>query len=222
MNSNSNSQKTKRGLLISFEGLDGSGKTVTSLTVQEMLEQHGHTVKYISFPQYDSSFFGPILKQVLNHPDVVTIDPKLLTFLFAGDRFESRDKIINWLDQGFTVVANRYVTSNIAYGMAKSQDHNEFKMFNEKLEYDLCGMPKPDFVIYLDTPLETIKGRLKNKDQDAYEKDVSFLEKVRECYMDLVKTCENWKYVSTFSESESRILDPNEISAFIVNQYLSK
>lgn len=213
---------TKRGLLISFEGLDGSGKTVTSLTVQEMLEKRGHTVKYISFPQYDSSFFGPILKQVLNRPDAVGVDPKLLTFLFAGDRFESRDKIINWLDQGFTVVANRYVTSNIAYGMAKSSDPDDFKLFNEKLEYDLCGMPKPNYVLYLDTPIEIIKKRLNNKDQDAYEKDLSFLEKVRKCYIDLVETSDNWEYVQTYSKEESRILDPNEISAFIIDEYLSK
>lgn len=211
----------QRGLLISFEGLDGSGKTVTSLTVQEMLEQRGHTVKYISFPQYDSSFFGPILKQVLNRPDAVNVDPKLLTFLFAGDRFESRDKIVNWLEQGFIVVANRYVTSNIAYGMAKSQNQSGFKEFNEKLEYELCSMPQPDYVVYLDTPLDIIKARLKNKDQDAYEKDVSFLEKVRQCYLDLTKSNENWKYVSTYSQEESRILDPNEISLSIINQYLS-
>ena len=216
-------QPVKKGKLISFEGLDGSGKTVTSLTVQEMLEQRGDTVKYISFPQYDNSFFGPILKSVLfsENTPVVDVDPKLLTFLFAGDRFEAKTKIQTWLDQGYTVIANRYVPSNIAYGMAKSKDEEEFQIFNEQFEYDICGIPRPDCVIYLDTPIEIIENRLKSKDQDGYEKNISFLEKVRNCYLKLVKSSKNWKYVETYSVDQQKILDPIDLSQMIISKYLT-
>jgi dTMP kinase len=210
-----------RGKLISFEGLDGSGKTITSLTVQELLEKQGKTVKYISFPQYNSSFFGPILKSVLYSTEtpVMDVDPKLLTFLFAGDRFEAKEKINEWLDAGYTVIANRYVTSNIAYGMAKSSDEDDFRRFNEKFEYETCGIPKPDLVIYLDTPLEEIKSRLKCKDQDGYEKNFSFLETVRNCYIKLVEQCPEWKNVRTCND-EGQIMEPTEIASIIINKYI--
>ena len=211
-----------KGKLISFEGLDGSGKTVTSLTVQDLLEKQGKIVKYISFPQYNSSFFGPILKSVLYSTEtpVINVDPKLLTFLFAGDRFEAKDKIQEWLDAGYIVIANRYVTSNIAYGMAKSKDEDEFRMFNEKFEYDTCGIPKPDVVIYLDTPLEEVKNRLKCKNQDGYEKDFTFLERVRNCYAKLVQQCPEWKNVQT-NNSEGKIMDPVDIASIIIEKYVS-
>ena len=214
-----NHAQIRKGKLISFEGLDASGKTVTSLIVQEMLEQRGETVKYISFPQYDTSFFGPILKRVLYSEEtpIMGVNPKLLTFLFAGDRFEAKDKIQSWLDQGFTVIANRYVPSNIAYGMAKSSDTDDFKNFNEKFEYEVCGIPRPNYVIYLDTPLEVIESRLKAKNQDGYEKDLTFLAKVRECYLKLVESSPTWKYVQTFSDVEQRMLEPQEISKMIVD-----
>lgn len=210
-----------KGKLISFEGLDGSGKTVTSLTVQELLEKQGKVVKYISFPQYNSSFFGPILQSVLysTNTPVVDVDPKLLTFLFAGDRFEAKDKIREWLDAGHIVIANRYVTSNIAYGMAKSENQEEFKTFNEKFEYETCGIPKPDIVIYLDTPLEEIKNRLKCKNQDGYEKDFAFLEKVRNCYIKLVEQCSEWKNVKT-NDATGKIMEPTEIASIIIDKYL--
>lgn len=210
-----------RGKLISFEGLDGSGKTVTSLTVQELLENKGKTVKYISFPQYNSSFFGPILKSVLYSTEtpVMDVDPKLLTFLFAGDRFEAKTKINEWLEAGYTVIANRYVTSNIAYGMAKSSDEDEFRRFNEKFEYETCGIPKPDLVIYLDTPLEEIKNRLKCKDQDGYEKNFGFLENVRNCYIKLVEQCSEWKTVQTCNK-DGQIMEPSEIASNIISEYL--
>ena len=210
-------------MLVSFEGLDGSGKTITSLTVQEMLEERGQTVKYISFPQYDTSFFGPIIKNVLHyHREIVETDPKLLTFLFAGDRFEAKEKIKNWLDQGFIVVANRYVTSNIAYGMAKSKDEDDFMEFNEKFEYETCGIPKPDCVIFLDTPMEVIDERLRaREEQDGYEKNKLFLENVRKCYLKLVHSNESWNYIST-RDGEGNIIDPKILGETIINKYLLK
>lgn len=209
------SKKLKKGMLLSFEGLNGSEKTSTTLHVQEILEKRGYTVKYISFPQYESSFFGPIIKNIL-HTNNYETDPKLLTFLFAGDRFEAKDKIESWIEKGYIVVANRYVTSNIAYGMAKSKNEDEFLEFNEKLEYDVCGIPRPDCVIFLDTPLDIIDKRLRSRESlERYEKDVEFLKNVRRCYLKLLDANDTWKYVYTRDKNE-KVIESKKIAEAIV------
>jgi dTMP kinase len=212
------SEKLKKGMLLSFEGLDGSEKTATTLNVQEILEKRGYTVKYISFPQYEGSFFGPIIKNILHTHNYET-NPKLLTFLFAGDRFEAKDKINNWLSKGYVVVANRYVTSNIAYGMAKSKDEDEFMKFNEKLEYEVCEIPKPDCVVFLDTPLDIIDERLRSRESlDRYEKNTEFLKDVRRCYLKLVNSNDSWKYIYTRDDDEN-VIESSKIAEMIVDNF---
>jgi dTMP kinase len=210
-------------MLISIEGLDGSGKTVFTESlcaafnnalvgntdggegegaVNDIFPNLNFTgTQTISFPQYDDSFYGSLLKKTLHSKEITALNPYTLTFLFAGDRYESKEQIMKWLEAGSIVVANRYVTSNMAYGMAKAEDPQNFLQFNQKLEYEACGLPQPDFVIYLDTPMEVIQERLNKKDMDEYEKDSQYLLKVKESYDTLHDKHNNWVKIKTCTDN---------------------
>jgi len=61
-----NTAKAKMGKLIVFEGTDGSGKTTQSKLLINYLKKREIPVKYISFPRYDDSLWGAMVRRFLN------------------------------------------------------------------------------------------------------------------------------------------------------------
>src|ERR1700758_4432421 len=111
---------TPRGKLIALEGIDGSGKgTQLDLLVSD-LAARGRTTLRISFPRYESSF-GKLVARYLNGEfgALQTADPHFSALLYAGDRFEGRTELVDALAAGKTIVADRYVGSNLAHQTAR-------------------------------------------------------------------------------------------------------
>ena len=104
----------KRGKLIVIDGTDGSGKATQVDLLVEALKKEGRKVKVVDFPEYYSNFFGKFVGHCLSeqHYNFVSVHPKIASVLYAADRFEGKGKIEKWLKEGYTVVANRYASSN--------------------------------------------------------------------------------------------------------------
>ncbi len=85
----------KKGKFIVLEGVDGSGKATQTKLLIERLKKEKIKVKSIDFPQYYNNFFGEFIGECLrgDYGDFINLDPKIVSVLYAADRFESNQKI---------------------------------------------------------------------------------------------------------------------------------
>ncbi|HLC20447.1 MAG TPA: dTMP kinase [Candidatus Nanoarchaeia archaeon] len=191
------------GKLIVFEGLDGSGKaTQTKLLVQKM-KSVSKQVTTIDFPQYGS--WGAVFVEKYLNGELGTLDeitPQQASLFYALDRFAARKKLLQWLEQGKIIVANRYVAANQAYQGSKVSEEKraEFLEWLDKLEHEILQLPRPTITIYLRMPLEVstslIEKRrqrdyIKDGNKDLHEKSESLLQNAWKVYEQLAKKS-NW------------------------------
>lgn len=203
-----------RGKLIVIDGIDGSGKATQSKLLAKRLKKEGYTVRQIEFPQYESNLFGALIGEYLRGKfgDFTQMDPRLASVLYAGDRFETKKKIEEWISKGFVVIADRYVSANqIHQGgkIASVQKRKAFLKWLDELEYGVFGMPRPHGTIYLDIPvavslqlLRTSRSELKKKKQkylkgkkDIVEDNRRYLEQGRKSALLLAKSGQKWKKI---------------------------
>ncbi len=217
----------RSGKLIVIEGIDGSGKTVQTRFLVERLSKQGHQVKTTDFPQYGKSFFADMIEKYLKgefgwpqelrdhlekHPlpgegigsKPEEVNPYLSSLLYAGDRWEIKEQMNNWLDEGSIIISNRYVCSNMAHQGAKisnTKERNKFFKWVEELEYNVYAIPTPDLIIYLHVPTEVSQELIKVKVQneqgfksevDMHEEDVNYLQRVQDTYIDIARKDNSW------------------------------
>ena len=86
-----------------------------------------------------------------------------MALLFAGDRHDAAADIRRTLQEGGTVLLDRYVYSNIAYQCAKLPSDREAEDLREWInntEYGQFGLPRPDLNIFLDVPIGFVEQSL--------------------------------------------------------------
>jgi len=202
-------KKAKRGNLIVIDGTDGSGKATQADLLVKRLRSKRVRVKYIDFPQYRSSFFGKMVSSYLRGEfgTAEQAGPYFPSILYAADRWQAKDMMNKWLNAGYHVVCNRYVPSNEAHqgGKIRSRKQREqFMRWNEKLEYGVFRIPKPDIVIFLYVPyrigqmLVDKKGYRKyvrGKKRDIHEKSLNHLKNTERVYQELAGKRKNWKTI---------------------------
>jgi dTMP kinase len=198
----------KKGKLIVIDGTDGSGKATQTTLLIKHLKRDGYKVKTVDFPVYYSNFFGKFIGHCLSEQyyNFVKVHPKIVSVLYAADRFESKNKIDKWLKEGNIVIANRYASANqIHQGgkIANTKKRENFLKWLAEMEYEVFKIPKPDAVFYLNVPISVVLKLIKKrnngqaraylkKKKDVHEKDVKFLENSRKSALWLVKTQRNW------------------------------
>ena len=188
------------GGFIVIEGTDGSGKTVQFAKRSERLEKSGVKVARWDFPQYGqpSAYF---VEEYLNgkYGTAEEGGPERASLFYALDRYEASFSLRQALEQGKTVVANRYVGSNLAHQGGKIQSGDARKKFFEwgyKLEYEMLGIPKPDLSIVLHVPAalaqelvgkKSERGYLKGGTYDLHEADLNHLKRAEEAYLEMTR-----------------------------------
>ena len=144
------------GKLIVIDGIDGSGKATQTKILVEKLRAEGKAVETMDFPQYQNNFFGGMVRQYLDgkFSPATEVNPYLASLLYAGDRWESAPKISQWLQEGKTVILDRYYTSNLIHQVPKlpESEVNEYISWLDKLEFEIFKIPKPDLVLFLYVP----------------------------------------------------------------------
>jgi len=180
-----------KGKLIIIEAGDGSGKATQTEKLFQRLQLEKFKVKKIEFPNYASDS-SALVKMYLNGEfgsDPDTISPYVASSFYAVDRYASYKK--EWeefyLDGGI-ILADRYTTSNMVHQAAKidtDSERNKFLDWLYDFEYNIFGLPVPDYVVYLDMPpvfsFELISNRASSKaldvSQDIHEADKQYLMK---------------------------------------------
>ena len=151
-------------MFISFEGLDGCGKTTQAALFADAARAAGHEVVAVREPGGTAA--GERILALLLDPDA-RIAPWAEALLYAAARAELvADVIRPALDRGATVIADRYVDSSLAYqGVARGLG------VEQVLEVNLAatGSLLPDRTIVLDLPREVAAGRLDGGAADRME-----------------------------------------------------
>ncbi len=201
----------KKGKLIVIDGIDGSGKATQTKILAARLKKEGVKVKTINFPQYYTNHFGKLIGEYLSgkYGDFIQVDPHIASVLYAADRFETSTKIRKWLEQGYMVISDRYMSANQIHQGGKIEDLNERKRFLEwleKMEYGVFKIPRPNVIIYLDVPFEVSKEWLASKivqrskkytegRKDVAEDNLIHLKSSRDCALLLAKNRKDWKQI---------------------------
>ena len=207
------------GKLIAIEGTDCSGKETQSKLLKKYLEDKGEQVIVISFPMYDTPTGKIVGGDYLGKPEIgpcifpegaVMLDPKIACLYYAADRKYNMNKIVDFLGKGYTVILDRYTSSNMAHQGSKIENKEDrLEMYNwiDKLEYDLLSLPKPDITIFLHMPVEySIKLRANRETIDEHEKDVKHLENSEKAYTELAGLY-NWKTIECVRYRELRTIE---------------
>lgn len=217
-------------MLVVLEGLDGAGKSTQVKKLRTYLESIFGSIEYIHFPRYDAPVYGDLISRFLrgDFGSNETVHPQLVALLFAEDRHGAAPEIKRTLDNGNTVLLDRYVYSNIAYQCAKLKDSDEADKLRDWIfntEYGHFGLPEPDLNLFLDVPIGFVESKLKNQragsdrdylegGQDIHEADIEFQIKVRDIYR---RQCEiDPRFIRIdCSDENGQMLPPGSIFAKI-------
>ena len=206
----------KTGHLIALEGIDGTGKGTQARLLAQALERRGVSVRPFSFPAYRETLAGSLIGTYLNgglgNPQA--IDGRLTAMLYAIDRFELRQPMLEALSKGETVICDRYVGSNMAHQVARSAPRNRpaVRSFIESLEFGVLGLPRPDLVVFFDMPVSLAQGRVLKKDVrqytrkklDANEADARHLKCALSEYRFQARNTPGWRRIPTVSGRRER------------------
>ncbi len=164
-----------RGILIAYEGIDGSGKTTQSKLACERLREMGYPVHWTREPTDGS--FGREIRRLVNEGKAD--DGAEIFRLFHEDRREHLSReIYPLLANRQVVVTDRYYLSSFAYQGAMGVDPDQILSKSE------TEFPRPDLVVWIDVPVDTALERIRTSRPhgfDSFEKK-EFLEKVRSNY----------------------------------------
>lgn len=176
----------KKGKIISFEGLDKSGKHSAMDFIAECLESKGKSVYKMSFPQYDTPI-GKLIRSYLKGR--LKLTPLAFEALQSADKLNTLDLIDDLLKKYDFILIDRYIDSQFAYGM---------RVVNmDWIDKILEHLRMPDFVVYMDVSVENSMMRQgEHGENDIYESNKLLLETVKSNYENVF----NEKYRTLFSK----------------------
>ena len=223
-----------RGKLIVIEGTDCSGKQTQANKLFSHLSSQGFKVKTLQFPRYDTptgiiiggAYLGkPHIGKCIFPEGAVNVPAKVASLYFAADRVYNIAEINGLLEEGYIVILDRYVESNMAFQGGKIFDKKERRkmyQFLHTLEYKLLSLPKPDIKLFLYMPYECACELKKNRPEvpDEHEKDEKILRNAENAYKEIAKI---YSFETIPCSDSGRIKGIDEISEEVlktVKKYL--
>lgn len=206
------------GKLIVIEGVDSSGKATQAKLLCDRLERAGEKVQLVSFPDYESDFSLPVKRYLAgdlgNSPS--DVNAYAASVFYAIDRYASfKRKWGEFYKNGGTIIADRYVTSNLVHQASKiSGDKAEFIHWLSDLEYGKMGLPIPDLVLFLDMPPQYARMLMQDRankitgeaQKDIHESNVEYLNSAYQNAMEIAKIC-SWTVLSCVKNGEVRSIE---------------
>jgi len=202
-------------MFIVIDWLDGSGKGTQTKLVVEELEKIWKKVLLLDYPRYgeNSAYF---VEQYLNWKYGTDVSAKKASLFYALDRLDDLYDAQNIFSDYDYIISNRYVSASMIHQAGKIKDTWErinFLDWLSELEFEICWIPKPDKVLFLDVPPEVSQRLVEKKQEREYIKDGSnkdiheaddnhmndaykAAQQVVEHFSDTwesIQCCENWK-----------------------------
>jgi dTMP kinase len=179
----------QRGVLISFEGSEGSGKSTQIAHLAEQLQLVGREV--VSTREPGGTEIGEQVRNIIVHNskgDEMCAETELL--LFAASRAQLvREIIAPNLLKGVVVLCDRYIDSSTVYqGVARNLSRDPVQQINQFA----VGNVLPDLTIVLDVPTGVSLNRINQRASDLPNRmereNIDFYKKVRDGYLVLARS----------------------------------
>jgi dTMP kinase len=218
--------ENKKGKFIVIDGTDGSGKGTQTELLVNALKEKGLDVITMDFPQYGKPscyFVEKYLRGEYGTAD--DVGAKKASLFYALDRLDSAKQINDYLNEGKIIISNRYVSASMGHQAGKIQNTEERDKFLDwlnELEFEICGIPKPDEIIFLYMPPEigqklvdqkSAREYIDGKKRDIHEADLNHLKNASDAYK-YVANKFNWKTI--VCTDGDQILSREEIHADIL------
>ncbi len=176
-----------RGKLITFEGIDGCGKSTQHKLLAAYLAERG--IECVSTRQPGGTALGRKIREALLAGDDGSVDPLAELLLYEADRAHHvRTLVIPALEAGKIVLSDRFYDATTAYqGYARGFD---LKLVNELNSLAACGIT-PDLTLLFDLDVELALGRTHKRGDEIASPDrldrepVRFHQRVRDGYLEL-------------------------------------
>jgi dTMP kinase len=176
------------GIFLTFEGLDGSGKTTQLRLLVNELRQRGFDV--LSTCEPGGTILGKRLRESLLDEDC-QVAPLAELLLFAADRAQHvQTLILPSLEKGKIVISDRYADATVAYQGAGRGFPSE--IIDQTIELATGGL-KPDLTLFFNLPTEESLSRTNSRVAEGFEQNrldkeaAEFHQKVCEAYLQIAR-----------------------------------
>ena len=171
-------------MFITFEGIEGSGKSTQIELLQASLKEEGYCVEVLREP--GTTQLGERIRDVFLEKTDEQVDPMTEAFLlYASRKHLDQNFLQEHLKNESIVIADRYSDATVAYqcyGKGLSEDF--VKYIHEK-----SNLLSPDLTFYMDITAEASKSRIDNRELDRMESEsIDFFSKVRMGYLEIAKS----------------------------------
>jgi len=173
----------QNGKFITFEGIEGVGKSTNIDYLVEIIEAHGHTVMQTREPG-GTPIAEDIRRILKEHGDEPMPDIVELLLMFAARALHVNNVIKPALDAGTWVICDRFTDTSRAYqGAGRGFPLSDINRMADWVHGDL----QPDLTILLDAPVETgIERAGQRGEPDRIESErFDFFVRARECFLSL-------------------------------------
>jgi len=187
-----------KGLFITFEGIDGCGKTTQINLLNDYLKSKSYNTILTLEP--GGSDIGKNLRQILLHHDGF-VDDTCELLLYLADRAQhTQTVILENINRGNIVLCDRYIDSTVAYqGYARKGDIDKINLLNNIATKGLL----PDITFLFDIDVEIAQTRV-GKEKDRLEKEsIDFHNRVREGYLEIARKNDRIKVIDSSKDIES-------------------
>jgi dTMP kinase len=180
------------GFFITFEGIEGCGKSTQARLLANSLENQGLNYILTREPGYGN--IGEKIREILLSTKTLHIDPLTELLLLEADRNQHvKSEILPALDNDMVVVSDRYSDSSEAYqGFGRGIPRKQVQILNEIATGGV--MPDLTFVMDLDTEVSLARSEFRLKQQDMFDQEgrfesenISFHKRVRAGYLTLAE-----------------------------------
>lgn len=178
------------GRFITFEGIDGCGKTTQFHMLGHWLRNRGREVVETAEP--GGTGIGRQIRKILLNPENYDLRPRTELLLYFASRAQNVDEVIRpALDSGRIVLCDRFTDSTLVYqGCGRGLDSDVVL----QLDRIACRGLKPDITLLIDIDLETSLARAKRRNERLGQSEsriddenAAFHERVRNGYLALAQ-----------------------------------
>jgi dTMP kinase len=202
------------GSLITFEGIDGSGKSTQIQMLEHEFNKLG--VEYKTFREPGGTELSEKIRAILLDKENIELKSTAESLLFAAARAQlTAEQIKPAIEKGEFVICDRFTDSTIAYqGYGRGLDINKL----EEINYIATAGLTPDITFILDISPEAAAVRMEAEASDRMEETgVDFFRRIRGGYRQIKEQNPNRYRLINGEQSPENVF--NEIKEIIVKQF---